>query len=377
MTTTRRPPIVAGKKAVQDKIPGINRVKATLADGSEAYYYYHRATGTKLPGPYGSDEFLKALANAKAGAATRHTAGTLAGLIRAFEGTAKWRKLAESTKKEYKRVFKFWDAKFGDLPTAALAAKGFRQDVLEWHDEFSADHPREADNRVTILARVLSWAASDRSLKTNVLDGFERAYASDRAETIWLPGHVEAFLAAAPDAMQLALMLALHTGQRQADILKMAWSQYDGAKITLRQGKARRGKVEGRTVTVPCTTALKATLDQVPRRGVLILLTKTGLAYKKRRFAQHWDDAYKAAKLPLTEDGKPALHFHDLRGTAVTKLFEAGCNVAEVVAITGHTIRSAQTILDQYLARTGSLAQSAIAKLEHRTETERAKDAAK
>ena len=73
--TTRKTHIVAGKKAVQDRIPGINRVTATLANGREAVYFYHRATGTKLPGAYGSDEFLKALADAKAGAAKRHTAG--------------------------------------------------------------------------------------------------------------------------------------------------------------------------------------------------------------------------------------------------------------------------------------------------------------
>jgi len=362
---------------VLDKIPGINRVTAILANGREAVYYYHRGTGTKLPGGYGSDEFLQALANAKVGAADKRTAGTLSGLFRAFERTAKWRKLAESTKAEYRRIFKFWDGKFGSLPNKALAAKGFREDVLEWHDEFSEDHPREADNRVTVLARVLSWGAADRSLKANVLEGFDRAYDGDRAETIWLPEQVETFMAAAPATMQLAMMLALHTGQRQADILAMTWSQYDGSKITLRQGKAKRGKKEGRLVTVPCTTALRDLLDATDRRGVLMILTKTKLAYKKRMFARHWDAAYRAAGLPLTEDKLPLLHFHDLRGTAVTTLFEAGCNVAEVVSITGHTIRSAQSILDNYLARTGTLAHSAINKMEHRMETERAKRPAK
>jgi hypothetical protein len=35
--------------------------------------------------------------------------------------------------------------------------------------------------------------------------------------------------------MQLAMALALHTGQRQGDILRMAWSAYDGSAISLRQ----------------------------------------------------------------------------------------------------------------------------------------------
>ena len=362
--TTQRKPIVAGKKAVSDRIPGINRVVATLADGSEAVYFYHRATGTKLPGPYGSPEFLDALAAARSGAAATRTAGTLAGLIRAFESTAKWRKLAETTKREYRRVFAFWDKQFGKTPTAFLATKGFREDVLEWHDEFSADKPREADNRVTILARILSWAAKDRSLKANVLEGFDRAYSSDRADIVWLPDQIDAFLELANAEMQLALILALHTGQRAGDIRRMAWGNYDGARITLRQGKT------GRLVVIPCTKALKATLDALPRRGTLILTTKTGLAFKPEYLKRQFRAVRDAAKLG-------DLHFHDLRGTAVTLLFEAGCNVAEVAAITGHTLKTAQSILDRYLARTGVLAESAILKFENRMEQERAKRSAK
>lgn len=366
--TTRRTPIVAGKKAVQDRIPGINRVTAKLSGGRLVVYYYHRATGTKLPGEYGSKEFLDALAVARSGAAKDRSAGTLLGLIRAFEDTAKWRRLAESTKTEYRRVFKFWEGKFGALPIDLLATKGFRADVLAWHDEYSADHPREADNRVTILARVLSWAASDRNLKANVLGGFDRAYEGDRSEIIWLPEHVDAFLAVARPEMQLALLLALHTGQRQADIRRLAWSNYDGQTIRLRPGKARGKKL----VTIPCTDALRSTLDALPRKSPIILTSPAGTPYSdKRHFARHWAADFAKA------EGLGDLHFHDLRGTAVTMLFEAGCNVAEVAAITGHTLGTAQAILDRYLARTGALARSAIIKLEHRMKTERAKGFAK
>ena len=46
---------------------------------------------------------------------------------------------------------------------------------------------------------------------------------------------------------------------------------------------------------------------------------------------QAWRDTY--AKSKLTAD----LHFHDLRGAAVTMLAEAGCTVPEIATITGHT----------------------------------------
>jgi len=337
------------------RLKGINKVTMKLASGQTVTYYYHRASGRRLVGAPGSSAFVASFGDAEKSLAGR-TDGTLAGLVSSFEKTAKWRKLAASTQIEYKRVLKFWTEKFGTVPLAALASKTFRRDVLSWHDDFSRDKPREADNRVTVLARVLSWAAKDSDLSVNVLDSFERAYSSDRSDKIWLPEHVSAFMAAADSHMQLAMALALHTGQRQADIRKMAWSQYDGQRIILRQGKT------GRSVSVPCTAALKHTLDHAPKRGALILLTKTEKAFQKRYFHECWTEVASEAAKAQPDIGD--LHFHDIRGTTVTMLFEAGCTVAEVASITGHTLRRAQEILDRYLARTSTMATNAIAKFE-------------
>ena len=57
--------------------------------------------------------------------------------------------------------------------------------------------------------------------------------------------------------------------------------------------------------------------------------------------------------------------FHDLRGTAVTRLALVGCTEAEIAAITGHSLRDVRSILDaNYLHRDPALAESAITKLE-------------
>lgn len=348
---------------MRTRLKGINTIRRKLASGEVVMYYYHRATGARLDGEPGSPEFLASIAKAVEASRKRDT-GTLAGLMREFEETAKWRRLADSTRSEYRRIFKFWEEKYGTCPHVALEDKAFRRDVLKWHDQFSAEKPREADNRVTILARVLSWAAKDGPLNANVLDGFDRAYQADRSEMIWLPEHVEAFMAVASPEMRLALVLALHTGQRQGDLLRLAWGNYDGRKISLRQGKT------GRKVNIPCTKALKETLDGLPKRSTLILTTKTGRAFQKRYFADQWEKTCKEA-------GIVDLHFHDLRGTTVTMLFQADCNLGEIVSVTGHSLRRAQDILDRYLARTGTMADNAIAKFENVLETDFAKRPAK
>ena len=56
--------------------------------------------------------------------------------------------------------------------------------------------------------------------------------------------------------------------------------------------------------------------------------------------------------------------FHDLRGTAVTRLV-AGCTEAEIATLTAHSLRDVRAILDSHdLNRDPALAESAIRKLE-------------
>lgn len=59
------------------------------------------------------------------------------------------------------------------------------------------------------------------------------------------------------------------------------------------------------------------------------------------------------------------LHFHDLRGTAITMLAEAGCTVAQIVAITHHSLETATRILEVYLSPTRHLADQAIEQFEN------------
>jgi integrase len=63
--------------------------------------------------------------------------------------------------------------------------------------------------------------------------------------------------------------------------------------------------------------------------------------------------------------GIEGLTFHDLRGTAVTRLAIAGCTDPEIATITGHSMKTVQEMLDRhYLSRDIAMAESAIAKLE-------------
>jgi integrase len=158
---------------------------------------------------------------------------------------------------------------------------------------------------------------------------------------------------------------ALFTGLRQGDLRQVPWSAYDGHAITWRITKRRKADA-GVKVTIPCTTALRSMLETLPRRGPLIFTTLTGRAWKKRHLARHFEIARAKAAQALPEIAD--LHFHDLRGTAITMLAEAGATVPEIAAITGQAIGN--SILEKYLPRTKHLAEMAILKLENSGRTD-------
>lgn len=57
--------------------------------------------------------------------------------------------------------------------------------------------------------------------------------------------------------------------------------------------------------------------------------------------------------------------FHDLRGTALTRLALADCTAEKIATITGHSLKEVHGILDRhYLSRDVRLAEMAISKLE-------------
>lgn len=346
---------------VRAHLKGVNTVTKRLADGSVKRYYYHRGTGQRLRSKPGSSDFIADYAAAEKLLLDRH-AGSLNGLIRDYSMSMKFEGLAESTKAEYRRMLTKIEVHFGDMPIAALDVPRVRRHFTDWHEATARQSgAREADNRMSVLSAVLTWAVRKAIIAHNHASGFERLHSADRSELIWLPEHIAALEAVAPEDVRRAMVLALHTGQRQGDLLRLTWSNIstdaDGTVlVTLRQGKT------GRRVSMPCTETLKSELASWDRSSAVILTTKTGLPWKARHFKAEWKKASDAA-------GIVDRRFNDLRGTAVTMLAEAGCSTAEIASISGHSQRTAESILDRYLARTSVLAGNAIARLENARRT--------
>jgi integrase len=335
------------------RLKGIHTVRRRLADGSVRVHRYAWRGGPGLSGEPGTEEFVASYVSATT--ARREAKQEFASLLDLFERSVEFSKLAKRTQSDYLKHLGPIRAKFGSMPLAAFMPKNTAKTrglFKSWRDELFKRSPRQSDYAWSVLARVCSVAKDRGLIDTNPCERGGRNYKADRSDALWTDELEGLFLAKAPQHLHLALMLALWTGQRQGDLLRMTWGQYDGTYIRLRQGKT------GRRLQIRVGKPLKEMLDSTKRRGALILLNLEGLPWTEGGFRASWGKACEKA-------GIDGVTFHDMRGSAVTRLAHAGCEVPEIATFTGHSLRDVTDILDaHYLSRDQRLSDSAVAKLE-------------
>lgn len=337
-------------------LKGLMKVKKTLASGKTIYYCYAWRGGpllkTKSGDPMQPGDAL--LADAYAAARDRRkTPAThdLNEIITRYRASSDFRATAPKTRQEYDRYLDVIRGRFGPLTREQLQAPATRGEFKEWRDSL-ADTPRAADFAWAVLVRVLSFAKDRGMLSVNIAERGGKLYRAARKERIWSDEEIAVFQAVAPPHMRLALRLALWTGQRKGDLLRLTWSDYDGRSIKLRQSKS------GTRVMIP-VEPLVAELDAARSAGA-ILKNSRGQAWTSDGFDTSWRKVCGIA-------GITALTFHDLRGTAVTRMALAGCTVPEIAAVTGHSLRDVEAMLDlHYLGGRAELAESAMQKVMRR-----------
>jgi integrase len=333
------------------ELKGINSVNKRLADGTRRTYWYAWKSGPPLRGEPGTPEFVASYNEAVARKVVQPQ-GTLLSVLQGYQASVKFTDRRERTRRDYVGKITIIERDFGDFPLAALADRRTRGIFMAWRDRLAAKSRRQADYAWQVLALILAWAVDRGMILANPCQRGGRLYSGTRIDKVWTRDDEAAFLASAPAYLHLPLLLALWTGQRQGDLLRLPWSAYDGTHIRLRQSK---GRVR---VVIPVGAPLKAALDAAKKHGPLILTNSLRRPWRSHSFQAAWGIAMNRA-------GIVGVTFHDLRGTAVTRLALVECTEAEIATITGHSLRDVRSILDaNYLHRDPKLAESAIRKLE-------------
>jgi integrase len=238
-----------------------------------------------------------------------------------------------------------------------------RGEFYEVRDKL-ADTPSKADKLIDTLKGLLSWAYERNRISYNHAVGIPHLAPSGkiRNEHIWTEDHEAIVYAGFPPAMVTAFRFALFSAMRQADMCALKWESYKDGWISYQPSKTSGSSRIWVHLPVFALPPFHALVESLPRRSEFMLLTETGKPLIAQTLAVRW--RFLMAKTDLRGVD---LTWHDIRGTAATRLLEAGGTDAEVAAITGHSIGGGSKLGD-YAARSKQLALNAYQKWSTRLE---------
>jgi hypothetical protein len=342
------------------KLRGIHRVKMKLASGGVREYHYAWRGGPKFWSSdssikAGSAEYLAALSEvAPKGQAAK---GLFREIIIAFMDSQDFRRLAPRTQSDMRKSFfhptNGIDQKWGSAPAAVFNDPRIRGRVLDWRDAIGG---KIGDDRIRHLQRLIAYALDRRLLLHHQLREIASVYSSNRADVFWLPEEVEAFEKSAPAHVARILTAAVETGLRPEDLHALSRQHIHptphGRRIVIWTKKRKR------LASIPVTPRLATLIDSLPADQDRLITNQRGQPYQHENYlgdaVSTWRDKLKLRK---------ALRLYDARGTAATKLLDAGAELKEIATAMGWSIKHAAEVIERYVALSPAMADGLAEKL--------------
>ncbi|WP_431106703.1 tyrosine-type recombinase/integrase [Variovorax paradoxus] len=247
--------------------------------------------------------------------------GQFSRLWRLYQERPDFKRLAESTKNQYRDNWKELEKVFARGVVAATKPK----DIARYLRVHRASAPVVANREVALLSNLFNLAVELGDIDRNPCKEVRRNPEESRdrlVETQEFDPFVAWALQQGPSNVVLVSMaqFAALTGNRRAEFLKLHWPQVDDQIIRLQRAK-QRGKKSKREL-VGVSSALQEVLDRMKAlegyspMGAVFRAPRTGNPYTEAGFKAMWQRLMKKAL-----DAKVIAErftFHDLRGHYTT-----------------------------------------------------------
>lgn len=334
---------------------GVHRVRRKLKEGDRWYFYKWRggprfwSDSTRNPT---NPAFLRAYSETSV-RQERLSGYMTPNLVADFLSSSSMPKGERSREDIRKWGLRFADH-FKDAPAIIFEERGSRGEVNSWRALWKHS-PKQHDTAGVHAVRILNWAASEGKIKEHHCHKLNRLYEVDRSEFVWSSADRKTFDAIAPGWARRILCVACETGLRPADLIKLTTSHVEdtpmGRRLRVRTNKS------GRFAHIPVTPALSALIDCTPKDQLLLLTNASGKPLTPHRASEgvrQWRD-----KAGLSS----ALRLYDARGTAATRLLNAGLSLAEIANHMGWSVRFAAGVIEHYARVTPDETDSVLLKL--------------
>jgi integrase len=279
-----------------------------------------------LPGPYGGPEFLAAYQAATEGrpkpvGVSRTVPGSINALIVLYYESPGFKALRPSTARVYRNILERFREEHGAKSVAGMEPRHVRSLLSA-----KASTPDAANRLLGMISLIMDHAVADGMRPDNPAHGIKRLRHKSEGFATWSESDIAAYRAHWPlgSRERLTFELALNTGQRRGDIVRMGWRHEQGGVLHVRQNKT------GTTVAIPIVPELRTALDALPRDRLTFISTATGAPFSAPGLGNWFREAVRAAGL------SDELSMHGLRKATARRLAEAGCTTHEIAAITGH-----------------------------------------
>ncbi|KAF0172859.1 MAG: phage integrase family protein [Rhodobacteraceae bacterium] len=272
-----------------------------------------------------------------------------AALIASYRASDRFTNLRTVTRNDYQRVMDYLLQKNADKDMTRLK----RSDVLAAM-EANKDRVRFANYIPQVMSVLCEHAIDLGWLATNPAKGVRRIKTPEhkkRTHVPWTDEAVAKFRAEATALPSLIFELGVGTVQRPADLTRFKWGDYDGDTLRLVQSKT------GVALMLPCTEALRATLDRVKpdpcNPADTILRNAYGMPMQYHNMSA----------IMRAERHRLGLFEHDLhamRYRGVMELAWAGCSDSEIAAYSGH---ASLAMVRKYAGEARQIMQARAARL--------------
>ena len=255
--------------------------------------------------------------------------GTLLWVWEKFQESARWKKYAADTQKDYQEAWKQIGKVFAHMPSGSITAPMLARYT---HVE-RAEAPKRANTELALLSRLFGYGITLGVCTMNPTIGVERHQLE--ARTIAPdPELLQRFLSWLDEQtpqrqiIGMAAEYASLAGNRKVEFLRLEWSSVDLQKREVSLVRAKqRGKKRGNVVEVISMSdrlyalflRLRAIREARPGRSHWVFQTRDGNGYTAKGFATLWHRSIGQAIQDGVIAAEDRFTFHDLRAYYATQ----------------------------------------------------------